>query len=120
MGGVVTYADAMKRDWLGVPKKVLAQHGAVSAEVALAMAQGVRRACGATVGLAITGIAGPGGGTAEKPVGLVFLALAAPGSHSVRQLQLGQRREWNRPYACLLALDMLRRHELHVAHGAPE
>src|SRR5262245_44869703 len=117
LGGFITYADATKRDWLGVPEELLAQHGAVSAEVAVALARSARARAGATLGLAITGVAGPGGGTAAKPVGLVFLALAAPEGAWSRRLQLGRRRELNRAFSCLLALDLLRRYELGLPLG---
>lgn len=75
-GGVIAYHNDVKRTQLGVPSTLLARYGAVSAPVARSMAQGVRRLLGSDVGLAITGIAGPTGGTKRKPVGLVFLALA--------------------------------------------
>jgi nicotinamide-nucleotide amidase len=116
-GGFVTYDDAMKRDWLRVPADMLAKHGAVSAEVASAMAEGARERAKSTFALAITGIAGPGGGTADKPVGLVLLALAAPDGTWTRRVQLGTRREWNRVYSSLLALDMLRRHAQQLPIG---
>src|SRR5581483_9783961 len=73
LGGVVAYANEVKRAELGVSEELLARHGAVSAEVAAAMAAGVRARLGADVGLAVTGVAGPAGGTPEKPVGLVYL-----------------------------------------------
>jgi nicotinamide-nucleotide amidase len=76
MRGVVTYANAAKIDMLGVPAALIATHGAVSEEVARAMAEGARRATQADIALAATGIAGPGGGSTEKPVGLVHLACA--------------------------------------------
>jgi nicotinamide-nucleotide amidase len=78
LGGVVAYADALKRAELGVPADVLERHGAVSAETAAAMAQGARDRLGADVAVAVTGVAGPGGGTAEKPVGLVYVHVAGP------------------------------------------
>jgi len=82
-GGVIAYANAVKQAVLGVSETSLAVHGAVSDPVALAMAAGVRRLTGASWGVAVTGIAGPGGGTAAKPVGLVHIALAGPdGSRS--------------------------------------
>jgi nicotinamide-nucleotide amidase len=77
LGGVVAYANRAKRDLLGVPEALLAEHGAVSAAVAGAMAEGVRTRFGADIGIATTGISGPGGGTAEKPVGLVYLGISA-------------------------------------------
>jgi PncC family amidohydrolase len=82
LGGVIAYADAVKRDVLGVPEALLSAHGAVSAPVACAMAEGVRARTGADYGVSVTGIAGPEGGTPEKPVGLVYVGLA--GGHGVR------------------------------------
>ncbi|MBI4307642.1 MAG: CinA family protein [Chloroflexi bacterium] len=75
-GGVVAYHNDVKQDLLRVPEKVLREEGAVSRSTALAMAQGVRDLLGASIGLACTGIAGPGGGTATKPVGLTYVALS--------------------------------------------
>ncbi len=77
-GGVVTYANQAKERLLGVPVNLLEQHGAVSQEVALAMASGIYRLLNADIGVSITGIAGPGGGTKEKPVGLVWIAICTP------------------------------------------
>ena len=74
--GVVTYSNASKTALLGVPEAVIAAHGAVSAETARLMAEGVRRLAGTGLGLAVTGIAGPSGGTEAKPVGTVYIALA--------------------------------------------
>ena len=82
-GGVIAYSNGVKTALLGVPKPVLAEQGAVSAPVAEAMAAGVMAALGADVALSTTGIAGPTGGTAEKPVGLVFIGLAARGQPPV-------------------------------------
>ncbi|MFL1463901.1 CinA family protein [Roseococcus sp. DSY-14] len=79
LAGFVTYANAAKVGMLGVPEEVLARVGAVSEEVARAMAEGARARSGATVAVSCTGVAGPGGGSAEKPVGLVHLAAAGPG-----------------------------------------
>ena len=81
------------------------------------MAEGARERANSPFGLAITGIAGPGGGTADKPLGLVLLALAAPDGTWTRSVQLGTRREWNRVYSSLLALDMLRRHAQQLPIG---
>jgi PncC family amidohydrolase len=76
-GGVVAYHDDLKRAVLGVASKLIEQHGAVSAEVAAAMAHGIRRVAAADLGLATTGIAGPGGGTAAKPVGLAYVSVVS-------------------------------------------
>ena len=78
LGGVVAYANELKIRLLGVPAEILAAHGAVSLETARAMAEGARAATGADFAVAITGIAGPSGGTPEKPVGLVYVGVAAP------------------------------------------
>ena len=93
LGGVVTYADDAKRTHLGVPGGLLARHGAVSEEVARAMARGVVRAFGADAGLAVTGVAGPGGGSAEKPVGTVWYAVHLDGRTEARRSTFpGERR----------------------------
>ncbi len=106
--GVVAYADAQKERLLGVAGADLAAHGAVSEPVARAMAEGVRRAAAATYGAGITGIAGPTGGTTEKPVGTVHLALAAPaGTTAVARLYRGDR-ERIRRQAAFEALNLLR------------
>ena len=76
--GIVAYSNKAKVDHLGVSEKILNDYGAVSSETAMAMASGIRKAANATFGLAVTGIAGPGGGTPEKPVGLVYIAIATP------------------------------------------
>lgn len=78
LGGVVAYADQVKSGLLGVDPQTIVQHGAVSEPVAAQLALGVRRALGADLGIGITGVAGPGGGTVEKPVGLTYLGLATP------------------------------------------
>ena len=77
-GAIVAYADAVKQQELRVPSEILASHGAVSAEAAEAMAHGARERLGADVAVAVTGVAGPGGGTPDKPVGLVFLHAVGP------------------------------------------
>jgi nicotinamide-nucleotide amidase len=86
LGGVEAYANEAKRELLGVPADLLERHGAVSEEVALAMARGARRCFGASCAIAITGIAGPDGGTPEKPVGLVHVAAATPEAESARRI----------------------------------
>jgi nicotinamide-nucleotide amidase len=109
MEGVVAYSNDAKIRTLGVDAELIAQHGAVSAEVAEAMAEGVRRRADTDFGLAVTGIAGPGGGTEEKPIGLVFIALADDAHTEHRQLQLPGDRHLIRWRASQAALDLLRR-----------
>jgi nicotinamide-nucleotide amidase len=92
LGGAVTYANSAKTELLGVPAELLAAHGAVSPEVAAAMAEGVRTRLGAAVGISTTGVAGPGGGTPEKPVGLVYLGLSTAGGTQTRRLDMGPER----------------------------
>ena len=111
--GCVTYANRVKENLLGVPHETLEAHGAVSEETARAMAEGIVRASGADVGVGITGIAGPGGGTAEKPVGLVYIALSDGKNTWVAKRQPAGRmksREWHRHCAASKALDMVRRY----------
>jgi nicotinamide-nucleotide amidase len=108
LGGVVAYSDQAKKDWLNVDGKVLHHYGAVSSPVAVEMASGVRLARRADYGLAVTGIAGPGGGSKDKPVGLVYLALAdVDGVQTVREVFSGDR-DTVRRRASQVALDMLR------------
>jgi nicotinamide-nucleotide amidase len=108
-GGVVAYDDRVKLAELGVPADVLERHGAVSAETAAAMATGVRRSLGADVSVSVTGVAGPGGGTPEKPVGLVYLHAETPdASHGV-ELRLPGDRSAVRRRAAASALHLLRR-----------
>jgi nicotinamide-nucleotide amidase len=107
--GCVTYSNASKVDLLGVDARLLEAHGAVSEEVARAMAQGARARAGTDVAVAITGIAGPDGGTPEKPVGLVFVALAGAAGDRVRRLHLIGDRDRIRRQACVIALEMVRR-----------
>jgi len=107
--GVVAYADAVKRELLGVPAATLAAHGAVSEPVARALAEGARRLGRATWGLGITGVAGPTGGTPEKPVGTVHLALAGPAGTQAWQRRFTGDRPRVRRAAAYDALDALRR-----------
>jgi nicotinamide-nucleotide amidase len=92
LGGIIAYANAAKQALLGVPAALLESHGAVSDPVATAMAEGARHATGATWAIAVTGIAGPGGGSAEKPVGLVHLAIAGPDGCSSEGVRFGSSR----------------------------
>jgi nicotinamide-nucleotide amidase len=108
VGGVVSYADDVKRAELDVPEEMLRDHGAVSAEVAAAMAEGARRRLGADVAVAVTGVAGPAGGTPEKPVGRVYLHAAGPGGSLARMLDLPGEREQIRVRATVTALHLLR------------
>jgi nicotinamide-nucleotide amidase len=108
LGGVISYSNAMKETQLGVPQALLKQHGAVSAEVAMAMAQGVRERLGSTYGISITGIAGPGGGTSKKPVGLVYIGLATPRGKKVQRFNFSGPRDVVRSRAVTAALDFWR------------
>jgi nicotinamide-nucleotide amidase len=107
-GGIVAYDNDVKLAPLGVAEETLAAHGAVSAETAAAMAEGARTSLSADVALAVTGIAGPGGGTPEKPVGLVHLCAARPGRELARELHLPGDREAIRRRATAAALHLLR------------
>jgi PncC family amidohydrolase len=109
--GWITYANQAKERSLGVPRELLEKFGAVSREVAEAMALGAARASGSRMAVAITGVAGPGGGTPEKPVGLVWLGLALEGrAESVEQRYLAVNdRASVRQFAANAALDLLRR-----------
>ncbi len=107
--GLVTYSNAAKCELLGVPPELIAEHGAVSEPVARAMARGARERAGVAVGAAITGIAGPDGGTPEKPVGTVFLALDGQLGGRVRQAHFPGDRERVRQHSSQALLEMLRR-----------
>ncbi len=85
VGGLISYSDELKKEHLGVDAVTIEQHGAVSAQTCLAMAEGARSRYGAAIGLAITGIAGPDGGTAQKPVGLTYVGVADVDGHDVRR-----------------------------------
>ncbi len=108
LGGVVSYADQTKSDLLGVPPEMLARFGAVSSEVAGAMAAGARRALRADYALSITGVAGPDGGTPEKPVGLVCIGCAGPDGTRVRESSFPGDRDSVRTFAATSALHLLR------------
>lgn len=120
--GFVTYSNAAKVAHIGVPESLLAEHGAVSEATARAMATGVCAAAGAAWGVAVTGIAGPGGGTPEKPVGTVWVAVAGPpGVHARRLFLPTGDRNTTRQWSAVLALEMLRRslgHEERSSNAA--
>lgn len=108
-GGAIVYSNAMKTELAGVPADMIERHGAVSREVAAALAEGIRYRCEATLGIGITGVAGPAGGTPAKPVGLVFHALASDGGTEVIERNFPGDRARIRWFASTLALDMVRR-----------
>jgi nicotinamide-nucleotide amidase len=109
IGGVVAYANEIKTAELGVPDEVLRRHGAVSAETAAAMAHGARERLGADVAVSVTGIAGPDGGTPEKPVGLVYLHAVGPGGERSLDFTFGHDRATVRGRAAVAALHLVRR-----------
>jgi nicotinamide-nucleotide amidase len=109
LGGAVVYSNQLKTAFADVPADLIEKHGAVSSEVAAALADGIRRRTGATLGLGITGVAGPTGGTAEKPVGLVFHALASQGGIEAAERRFTGDRKRIRWFASQQALDMVRR-----------
>lgn len=109
-GGVICYSNRMKQDWLAVPEPLLRQHGAVSTEVAAAMARGVREKSGSSLGLSITGIAGPGGATQGKPVGLVYVGLATPdGEARTKEFRFHGPRDMIKLRSSQAALNCVRR-----------
>ncbi len=118
LGGVVCYSNELKTAWADVPPELIAAKGAVSAEVAVALAGGIRRRVGSALGVGVTGIAGPGGGSEEKPVGTVHVAMAHSGGVKERGVTLPGDR-WNsiRWQASQLALDMVRMHFLYMAEN---
>lgn len=110
LGGVTAYSNSAKQDLLGVQAETLARFGAVSAQCAAEMAQGVRRLFKADLAVSVTGIAGPGGGSEEKPVGLTYLHLSAPDAEiGLREMWSGDRRA-NKESAALAALRLLARY----------
>jgi nicotinamide-nucleotide amidase len=117
LGGVVCYSNELKTAFVDVPAASIESKGAVSSEVALALASGIRRRTGATIGVGITGIAGPTGGTPEKPVGLVHIAIADERGSREHAIRFPGDRERIRLYATQSALDMVRRYFLYPAVG---
>jgi len=107
LGGVIAYADKVKEDQLGVPAELIAAHGAVSVHVARAMAVGARERLGADLAVAVTGIAGPHGGTPAKPVGLTYVAVAGPAGIEVRRFAWTGDRAANKRDSARAALELL-------------
>ena len=105
--GVVSYSNKSKTELLGVPEKLIDKYGAVSNPVAKAMADGIRVKSEVDIGISTTGIAGPTGGTKEKPVGLVFIAISTKDNVIVKKYQFGGNRIQNKYDTCKAALDML-------------
>ena len=108
-GGAIVYSNTVKTELAGVPADMIERHGAVSREVAAALAEGIRYRCETTLGIGITGVAGPTGGTPEKPVGLVFHALASDSGTEVIERNFPGDRKRIRWFASTLALDMVRK-----------
>jgi nicotinamide-nucleotide amidase len=119
LGGVVCYSNEMKTAWADVPPELIATKGAVSSEVAIALAEGIRRHVRSTLGVGITGVAGPGGGSEEKPVGTVHIALVGPSGARERLVHLPGDRDAIRFYASQFALDMVRMHFLYNSLAQP-
>ena len=109
LGGAVVYSNELKTQFANVPKALIAKHGAVSREVAAAMAEGIRKRCLSSYGVGITGVAGPSGGTEQKPVGLVYIALAGDEGTQVVERNFPGDRERIRQFSSLQALEMIRR-----------
>lgn len=107
LGGLVTYADAVKTALADVPPSVLVAHGAVSAQVAVAMAEGARRRLGVDLAVAVTGVAGPDGGTEAKPVGLTYVAVADGGGDDVRKHVWSEDRSGNKRASAAAALSLV-------------
>jgi len=118
LGGVVCYSNERKTAWADVPPELIATKGAVSPEVAVALADGIRRRVGSALGLGVTGIAGPGGGSEEKPVGTVHIALSHAAGVVERAVTLPGDRDSIRWQASQVALDMVRMHLLYNAGEA--
>ena len=118
LGGVVSYSNTLKSAWVDVPAEIIESRGAVSAEVAVALADGIRRRTGATLGVGITGVAGPTGGTPEKPVGTVHIAIADVSGNKERGMRYPGERDRIRWQASQTALDLVRRYFLY--QGKPK
>lgn len=105
--GIVSYSNEAKSELLGVPEDMLKEYGAVSEQVAKAMAEGIRTTSNVDIGIATTGIAGPTGGTKEKPVGLVYIAISTSENTVVKKFQFSGDRLQNKESTCNAALQML-------------
>ena len=116
-GGVIAYSNDLKKRLLGVKATVIKKHGAVSRETAIEMARGVRAKCNTDCGVAITGLAGPSGGTEEKPVGTVFVAVSGDAGDRVMELRLAGSRGAIRRASVQAALELLRRFLLNIEDG---
>lgn len=114
MGGAVTYSNESKEEYLGVKKETLLKYGAVSRETAFEMAEGIRRRLKTDIGVSITGIAGPDGGTPEKPVGLVYIGLSSEKGTITKELRLLGNRSKIRTITALYVFDMIRRYILKL------
>jgi nicotinamide-nucleotide amidase len=114
-GGVVAYSNQLKQQLLGVPERTLMDHGAVSEQTVMAMAVGARERLGTDYAIATSGVAGPGGGTKEKPVGTIWIAVAGPEGVTARLLRAGKDRQRNITFTAYQALNQLRR----VLDGIP-
>jgi nicotinamide-nucleotide amidase len=110
LGGATVYSNELKTEFADVPAEMIERHGAVSREVAAALAEGIRYRCASTLGVGITGVAGPSGGTPEKPVGLVFHAVASDAGTEIVERKFPGDRKRIRRFASTVALDMLRKH----------
>ena len=106
-GGVISYSNELKERLLDVPAAAIEHHGAVSAQVAVAMAEGARERLGADYALSVTGVAGPAGGTLAKPAGLTYVAAAGPTGHEVRRHQWHGERAANKEYSAAAALELM-------------
>jgi nicotinamide-nucleotide amidase len=109
LGGAIVYSNTLKTELAGVPAEMIDRHGAVSREVAAALAEGIRYRCESTLGVGVTGVAGPAGGTPDKPVGLVFHAVASDTGTELVQRNFPGYRKRIRRFASTMALDMVRR-----------
>ncbi len=107
VGGVISYSDQLKRSELGVNLRTLERHGAVSAQTCVAMAEGARHRYGSSLAVAVTGVAGPGGGSAAKPIGLTYVAIADEDGHDVRRAIWHDERHANKLHSAEAALTLI-------------